>query len=235
LEAIKDADPDSPKFQNWVGNMFRAISAIPVPNTVEAVARARMDYIPELRGKDMTETLGNIWKFKTLGVSNADKDVVLKRDTWGRPIARTPEGANPYVYGLMDVTKSGAQKVNPHDQKLYDLYSQTQRPSIYPDPVGRSINFNGVSVELQPGDVEKLQETIGSLRRQGMERFVDSRVYSKLKPFERVLALEKIYADANEAGRKKFITSSGIYDKYFSDNAKGDVTSRSTTAILQDQ
>lgn len=232
MDAIKDADPDSPKFQNWMNNMWKAVTSIAVPNTIDSISRARMEYVPELRGATELETLGNIWKHKVMGLPADMEGLVLKRDTWGRPIPRTPAGANPYVYGLADVTKAGHQIADPHDQKLYDLYSETNRPSVYPDPIGRTVTYNGVTVELDPQDVEKLQETIGTMRRDHMEQFVDSPIYEKLDPFEKVLALEKIYQGANELGKKKFTASSSIYQKYFSSNPDKKTTSRTTEAIL---
>ncbi len=233
LEAIKDADPESPAFKNWMGNMFKAVSSVAVPNTIDAIARANMEYVPELRGKNQFETLANIWRHKTFGLPADERPLLFKRDTWGRKIPRTPAGADPYVYGLIDVTKSGKQLENRHDQALFDLYEQTERDSVYPDPVGRSLVFNKNSYELDPEDVEKMQETIGTLRRQRMEEFVDSRMYSRLDPMERVFALEKIYQGANKDGREKFISSNGIYQKYLSANPdKATVTSRSTESLL---
>jgi hypothetical protein len=236
LEALKDPDPESPKFQNWVNNMARAASTIAVPNTVEQFAKAHMEFIPELRGKDQLETIENIMRYKTFSLPAEDRGLILKRDTWGQPLRRAPKGVNPYVYGLLDLTKSGAQELNKYDQALFDLYSETHRASVWPDPIGRSITFQGVPYELRAEDVEKLQDTIGTLRRQGMEEFVGSDLYERLDPYEKVLGLEKVYQGANEAGREEFVSSSEIYQKYFSSNpdVKDAVTARSTEAILQD-
>jgi hypothetical protein len=233
LEAIKDADPESPAFKNWVQNMFRATTAIAIPSTVEAVARTQIDYNPELRGKDIAETLGNIWEFKTLQMSKDDQDLQWKRNTWGEKIARTPEGANKYVYNLLDISKMGSQKPNRHDQALYDLYNETNRDSVYPDPVGRTLTMpNGSTVELTPENFEKLQETVGHLRRQFMERFVDSPTYKRLDPFERVIALESIYENANRAGRQKFLAETNVLQDSQEANPRNKVVSRSTKGVL---
>jgi hypothetical protein len=236
LEAMKDADPDSSAWQTATQNLFRAATGIVVPAETEAIARAQMEYIPELRGTSTSETLKNIWDFKVGQLPEKDKDVVYKRDVWGNPVKRTPDGANPLIYNLVDVMKTSAKEFDHTDAELMKLYHETLRPSVYPDPVNRAIvSPEGNGYRLDPADYEKLQELEGKYRREYVEAFVkDKTFYDKFEPNEKVLALEKLYQNADKRGRDEFINSSDIYRRYFAPDSGRKPDSRSTEAIVKD-
>lgn len=236
LEAMKEADPESTIWQSATQNLFRAATAVAIPSEVEAVARANMEFVPELRGKDMKETLKNIWEFKTLQLPAEDQPMAFKRDIWGEKVKRTPEGANPYIYNLADPFKVAAKEMDEYDSQLMKLYEETRRPGVYPNPVSRVITSpSGESYKLDPDDYEKLQEIVGKYRRQGMVEFLgDTRFASGFEPYEKVLALENIYEEANSQGREEFTNSSEIHRKYFSPDAGRKPETRSTESLIRD-
>lgn len=237
LEALKEADPESPAWHNMIANLGRATMSIAVPSETEAVARARLEYIPELRGKNDFETLNNIWKFKTFQTPSEDAPLAFKRDIWGNKVKRTGDGANPYIYGLVDPLKTSAKEFDRYDAELMNLYKETSRPSVYPNPVGRAITSpTGDSYKLDPDDYEKLQEIVGKYRREAVEQFMnDKRFYDNFEPQEKVLALEKLYEDANKRGRDEFEQSSDIYRRYFSKDSGRVPDSRSTESLVRDE
>lgn len=214
LEAFKSPDPENAQFQMWAQNMFRVVSAIPVPNTVEALARAKYEFIPELKGDNLGETLGNIWNFKTMQLPH-DAQAVLKRDMWGEPLARTPLSANPYTYQFVDVTRSGRDKPDPFRQKLIELFDKTSSPDVYPSLPNRNMDFMGITVKLTPKDAEKIQEITGRNRREMAEPLVMSESWDDMEPWARVYQLRRIYDAAASRAKQEFLSEPQTIQAYF--------------------
>lgn len=225
LEMMKNPDPDSSEFQNGIQNMFRVISAIPVPNTVDAVARAEYEFIPELKGDNIWQTMGNIWKYKTFQLPEDDRTAV-KRGFWGEKLKRTPEGANPYVYGMIDISKFGATKPSEFNDRLYRTYKETESPDVYPSMAGRDITVDGVTVKLSPKDAERLQELEGNRRLELAQEFVLSDEFESIQPWARVYALKSIYSDANRSARDEFLSDPDILERYFGELMGGPSSER---------
>jgi len=219
LDALSEADPESPALQRWFGSVFRMVSSIPVPNTVEAVARAHYPYIPENRGDNLGETMSNVWRFKTFQMP-AEGGEVLKRDFWGEPIPRAPEGSDPWLRQLFDVTKTEARGEDPFKQKLIDLYQSTEAPDVYPSMPSRTAYLNGLFVRLTPEDHEQLAETVGRTRRRMAENYVLDPRWETISEPARLQILSRIYERAGSVARKRFLTNPQIYNRYF--NPRGD-------------
>jgi hypothetical protein len=214
LEAFRDPDPDSPKRELWLSNMFRVISSLAVPNTVEAVARAKYEFIPELRGDNIQETLGNIWKFKTFQLPEGE-DGITKIDMWGDPIRRAPESANPYIYQFLDVTRSGREGKDEFKQKLFDLYDKTGSTDVYPALVSKSIELADMTAKLLPQDEEAYKILVGKKRRELAEDFVLSGGTESDNPWESIYTLGRIYEAAKREATSEFLSEEKNLRQYF--------------------
>jgi hypothetical protein len=218
LEALRNPDPEGQEMQNWAANAFRAASSIAVPNSVEALARAQYEYIPDLKGDNLTETLKNTWDFKTMQLPAGDR-AILKRDLWGEPIRRTQPGENPYINQFVDVTRTERKPANQFKQRLIDLYKQTESPDVYPSIPTRNLSIEGVTVKLDPQDYENLQAMVGSSRRQFAQMIAENPMFleSKTLPEAKILALQEAYSEGAKIGRQTFLAQPGILKKYFPD------------------
>jgi len=216
LEAMRNPDPEGQEFQNWASNTFRAITSIPVPNTVEALARAQYQYIPELKGDNLTETLGNTWRYKTLQVPEADR-ALLKRDLWGDSISRTTPGENPYITQFVDVTRAQRKPGDPFKQQLVDLYQVTESPDVYPGLPTRNITVEGITAKLTPEDYDKYQQFVGRARRQFADQIVANPRFVDVTtiPEAKILALQEAYSEGAKTGKAELLALPGVAARYF--------------------
>lgn len=232
LEAWKNGFT-GPEADAWAANMFRAASTLAVPNTVEALARAEYEYIPELRGDTLRDTLKNIWDFKTFQLPKDDR-AVLKRDLWGEPVKRTPEGVNPYIYQFVDVSKTSGKSRDQFKENLIKIFNESDNPGAYPSLPDRNMTLQGVTAKLEPKDYETLQALTGRLRRQEAEPVVLDPGFNAIPAGERVAELEKIYSTAYRDAKETLLASEEFRMKYFPELFGGTpserVTGRNTQA-----
>jgi hypothetical protein len=216
LEAMKNPDPEGQELQNWVRNAFRAVTSIAVPNSVEALSRAEYEYIPDLKGDSLTDTLKNTWDYKVMQLPEGDR-AVLKRDVWGDPVRRNPEGKNPYINQFIDVTRTETKTADPFKQRLVDLYQETGTPDVYPTLPQRNLSVEDVTVKLTPQDYEDYQEIVGKLRRQYAERIVNDPRFNAAStiPEQKIMALKAAYAEGAKAGKQQFLARPGVGLRYF--------------------
>lgn len=204
LEALKDWETFG---DNFVQNTFRAITAIPVPATAEALAKTQYKFIPELKGDTLDETLKNVWEYKTMELPQ-DARSNLKRDMWGEPLVRTPDGRNPYLYQFLDVSRAETKSPDPFKQVLLELYQQTNSTDVYPGLVGDTLSNNGVTVDLTAKDYDDLQRLVGAMRKDFAKRIVADRRFSDPKtiPENKLLALSAAYDEGAKAGKQLFLS-----------------------------
>lgn len=212
LDALKDWDEFGDKFTQ---NMFRAVTSIAAPNSLEAYAKTQFKYIPELRGDNLTETLKNVWEYKTLQLPQ-DARSNVKRDLWGEPILRTPEGKNPYIHQFVDVTKAERKQPDPFKQGLIDLYKETGTPDVYPQLPARIFQLQGNTVTLTPDDYNTLQRLTGSARREIAEAVVSDPFFTDKAtlPEEKIIALQKAYSAGAKYGKSLLIDQPGFSERY---------------------
>ena len=215
LEALKNGFT-GPEADAWAANMFRATSTLAVPNTVEALARANYEYIPELRGDTLGETFKNVWDFKTFQLPKDDR-AILKRDIWGEPISRTPPNQNPYVYQFLDVTKSQERQPDAFKASLVKTFNESDNPNTYPTPPDRNMTVQGVTVKLDPKDYENLQALTGRLRRQEVEPIVLDPEFAIIPAGERVAELERVYQSTGTEARQAMLSDEAFRMKYFAE------------------
>jgi hypothetical protein len=213
IDALQDWDNYGDRF---VQNTFKAITSIPAPSTVESVAKTQYKFTPELKGDSLGETLKNVWEYKTMQLSQ-DERANLKRDMWGKPVLRTPEGQNPYVAQFLDVTKAETKAANPFKQSLLELYQQTNSTDVYPPLVNNRISLRGITAELTPEDHDDMQEMVGRNREILATRIASDPRFSQpnLLPEQKIMALQKAYSLGAKAGQVEFLRQPGKIAEYF--------------------
>lgn len=212
LDAFKDWENYGDRF---LQNTFRAITSIPAPNSLEAFNRTQYKFIPEQKGDTTTETLRNVWDYKTGQLDQGERQN-YKRDFWGNPILRTPEGQNPYISQFIDVTKGERKAHDPFKQSLLELYQQTRSTDVYPPLVTRYVSNNGVTVELDADDYDMLQDFTGQVRESlGRQVTSDPRFASQdVIPEAKIEYLNRVYSAGAKAGKAQLFQSAGFADKY---------------------
>ncbi len=187
-----------------------------MPNTVEALARAQYQYIPELKGDNLTETLKNTWRYKTLEVPEGDR-ALLKRDLWGDSISRVTPGENPYITQFVDVTRAQRKPGDPFKQQLVDLYQVTESPDVYPALPTRNITVEGITAKLTPEDYDKYQQFVGRARRQFAEQIVANPRFQAVDtiPEAKILALQEAYSEGAKTGKAELLALPGVAARYF--------------------
>jgi hypothetical protein len=198
LEAIKSGEWD-----NWMSNTFGAIASIPIPNTVSSIAKANRENIPEVRDPDIMKRLGNVLKTK-VGLVNG---LPVKIDLWGQPIKQTPAGAaNPYVYHLMDVTKSRDITTDKLSYEVYKVWKATDNKDVIPSAPSSTVSVGkDIKIKLTPQQYERYLRSVGNARKVLSTALITNDGYDKLSDDTKVDAFQNIYKEGAKIGKLQFL------------------------------
>ncbi len=216
IDALQDWDNYGDRF---IQNTFRAITSTVAPNSLEAFARTGYKFIPEQKGDSLRETLENVWDYKTMQLSQ-DERSNYKRDFWGNPVTRTPQGQNPYIAQFLDVTKAETKQPDAFKSALLQLYQQTRSTDVYPALVTNRLTVSGdggsTTVELTPTDYDDLQDFVGQAREDYAKRIVSDPRFNadKILPEQKILALNAAYTEGAKLGKAMLIKSAGFQQRY---------------------
>lgn len=213
LEFMKEPDPEGHVFRRYIGSMFQVAATIPLPNTLDAMARARIEFVPDLQGETLAETAELILRHKLSLLPEGDA-LVLKRDGLGDPIRRAPDTANRLAFQFSDVFRKGAFAPDPIKDQLQLIFNDTGMDKVYPDIPARTVNIAGESFKLDPKDYELYVEAIGKARRRNLEALLPSEGFNRLDPIQKVALLEDAYSSATGAASAMFLNSIPIRRKY---------------------
>lgn len=199
LNAILDNKTDS-----WFAAYFETLVAIPLPNTLMAISRATREYKPEVRGDSLDERLENQLRSR-LGAFGLDKDVVFKRGLWGRKIRETPEGNTPWLYQMLDISKTRTIPDDPMPLSVYALWRRTGDNGIIPTPPTTRLTFKDQTYVLSRGQESRLQELVGQQRYDLGTKLVNNKNYPTLSEEAQIKLLKKAWAKGDEFGKKEFL------------------------------
>jgi hypothetical protein len=174
--------------QNTIVQLFEAISAVPMPNTMKAASRVVLKDLPEteaqsrydestMKYKSMGREIGNrlATKLHILRWAAAKatgrpaplrvEDVPLRLDLLGRTIPMTPAGRNPIVYHLIDTPKANQIQYEPLIQEVDRVYRATNRRDVIPSrPSGTLTNpRTGQKIPLTEQNLQRWGEIQGLL------------------------------------------------------------------------
>jgi hypothetical protein len=199
LNAIKGDEYEQNK---WAANTFRAITSIPIPNTINSISRAERQNLLELNDPNLMTTFGNVLKDKLF---MAD-DIPSKIDFWGDPIKQTPGGsANKYIYHFFDVTKTRDISADPLSYEIFKLWKKTENKDVIPSIPGKTINVDDVKIKLNPKQYEELQKQIGKARKELTTAYINSPAYQTDSDEEKIGNLKDAYDEGYEEGKDFFV------------------------------
>ena len=190
----------------FVDSLFRSALSVVIPNTVSPFSRATRLNTVSVKDDDTTKRFVNIVKDR-LGVFGADKDMLPRRDFWGKPIRQTPEGANPWLYHLFDVTRSQTVPGDRLNMELFRLWRETGDSSALPSMPSRGemrafgVRFEPLSAELH----DELAERIGHKRWVGAKKLVELPGWGRLSNEDQIKVLGLIYNKGMEIAKHEFI------------------------------
>lgn len=204
LDALQDKTGN--KIDKWLENMFNVVASVPLPNTLNAIQRSREEYLPQTKGDDLTETLGNLIKAKTFNT----KDLPIRVNMWGNKIKRTPEGANPIAYQLFDVSKYKNIEDDKVTQELYKMYTETNNADVLPPEVQGSFTEKKQTYKLNVRDKIEFETVVGEERRKAIETLLDSTEYKNADTEDKITKIKSAYSKGGAIGKKKYTDKKGI-------------------------
>jgi hypothetical protein len=202
---IKSVQND--QLDNWFTTWLTGISAVALPNTLATVSRAMRDAKPEFRNDHALQAVGNKLNEKAnkLGFSvPAGKDtkaLPVKVDLWGRPMAETPAGANPFVYHFFDITRKREIPNDPVSIELYGIWRRTTDNAVFPSLPERMVTVRGQQKE--PLTYEQYQEYatfIGQERRKAVETLINRPEWINKTDQEKLRHLKRYYDHGRDRG-----------------------------------
>tara|TARA_R110001606_G_scaffold2860_4_gene12387 strand:- start:938 stop:3472 length:2535 start_codon:yes stop_codon:yes gene_type:complete len=192
--------------EKWFENTFRSLSAIPLPNTLSSIHRSVREYMPNIRTNSVEK------KFKYILMDRLfDTDgIPIKIDLLGNKIPQTPEGADEWIFNMLDFTKkqkSRDQLVLNEIYRLYELQEQSdvipgfpQRikkiPTRHPETGAKVTGWNPEKEEEYRRGLQEIQEVYAQKRTVMLERLFNSDSYQSLengKKEKKVIELLKDY------------------------------------------
>lgn len=195
LDAVKSGDYDT-----WISNTLNAITSVAIPNTITAFNRASRTNLPELRDPDLMTRLSNVMKGKVF----MGDDLPSKVDLWGNKIKQTPEGRNPWMYHLFDVTKNREIAADQLSFEIYKLWRESNSAEAIPAVPSAKISYEGEKFKLNAKLYELYQMEIGQTRAALVRTFIESDDYKSVDTFEKIDMLKDLYEEGFEYGKEAF-------------------------------
>ena len=190
LLSVLSGDADERTIDRWFENTFRSVTAIPLPNTLSALHRSIREYMPNLR----TNSVENKFRYILMDRLFSTDGVPIKIDMLGNKIPQTPEGANKWIYNLLDFTKtqdSRDQFILNEIYRLYELQEEADLipgfptkiqkiPTKHPETGAKITGWDAQKEEEYRRGLQDIQEVYGKNRAEILERLFRSDSYQTL-------------------------------------------------------
>jgi len=185
----------------WLTNTFRAVSSIPLPNQLASIARAQRDYLPDYRDEDLSVQFKNVMDDKIFFLRKETPSDQIRVDLWGRKIAQTPDGADPYMYHLgLDPLRNTTAREDNLSFEIYELYKRTgdarSIPSMVDDNFLHTYKGEKRRFNMTVAQTNRLQGIVGSIRQIKAQKLVESPRWQVMDDEQRIDELSSIYRDA---------------------------------------
>lgn len=199
LAAKAIADQDYGQLNKSFGSVW--VSAA-LPNQLFSVNRARNKYLPDTRGQDDFINALKIAAQERNPLINMNQIYPYRYDPLGKPIQRTPDGAQPWVYHLFDPTKTAKVSADPAWNLIGRLYEKTGDASVIPSMPSRNL----AGQKLAPFEYERMMQLVGEERMRRVNDWaLNNQNWGRYNDQQRVKVLEKAYREGSEIGRRRFI------------------------------
>jgi hypothetical protein len=211
LNAISKEDYDS-----YLESLYGTISSIPFPNTLQAFNKASRENMIDTRTDNSLQLFANVIKSKMPEFAReavGAEELPLKRDMWGNPIKQTPEGANPFLYNFLDVTRSRMVPSDDTNLSLYKLWKETNNPDTLPSVPSRNVMDKKVTYKLDENQYAIYQEYVGQRRKALVDKLFESPTFDGMEPDFKIKALQRAYERGAEDGKRQFLNYNREYLK----------------------
>jgi hypothetical protein len=203
LNAIAKEDYDS-----YLESLWGTITSIPFPNTLQAFNKASRENMIDPKTDDSLQLFKNVLKSKMpefMREAVGADELPLKRDMWGNPIKQTPEGANPFLYNFLDVTRSRTVPSDDTNLALYKLWKETGNADVLPSIPDRNVTDKKTTYKLDENQYSIYQEYVGQRRKALVDKLFESITFDGMEPEFKIRALGKAYDRGAEDGKRQFL------------------------------
>lgn len=190
-------------FDDVLRNMENILVSVPLPNTLTAASRATSPSKVVIKDDSKLKELDNLIQ-QRLRVFGGGKNLPVKRGIWGEPIPETPEGANPFAYHFLDITKGQQVTQDPASVEIYRLWRRYNDPSVIPTPPSASMEINGERFVLNPTQQQSLGASVGQRRKFIVDQLVQNPNWSKLDDEAKRRMLKRAYESGARIGKLEF-------------------------------
>lgn len=203
LNAISKEDYDS-----YLESLYGTISSIPLPNTLQAFNKASRENMVDPKTDDSLQLFANVLKSKMPEFAReaiGAEELPLKRDMWGNPVKQNPEGANPFLYNFLDVTRSRVVPSDESNLALYRLWKETGNADALPSVPSRNVMDKKITYQLDESQYAIYQEYVGQRRKALVDNLFQSATFDGMDADFKIKALEKAYDRGAEDGKRQFL------------------------------
>ena len=203
LNAISKEDYDS-----YLESLYGTISSIPFPNTLQAFNKASRENMVDPKTDDSLQLFANVLKSKMPEFAReaiGAEELPLKRDMWGNPVKQNPEGANPFLYNFLDVTRSRTIPSDESNLALYRLWKETGNADALPSVPSRNVMDKKITYQLDENQYAIYQEYVGQRRKALVDNLFQSATFDGMDADFKIKALEKAYERGAEDGKRQFL------------------------------
>ena len=203
LNAISKEDYDS-----YLESLYGTISSIPFPNTLQAFNKAGRENMVDPKTDDSLQLFANVLKSKMpefVREAIGAEELPLKRDMWGNPVKQNPEGANPFLYNFLDVTRSRTIPSDESNLALYRLWKETGNADALPSVPSRNVMDKKITYQLDENQYAIYQEYVGQRRKALVDNLFQSATFDGMDPDFKIKALGKAYERGAEDGKRQFL------------------------------
>ena len=199
LEAIRTGRADQA-----IQGIESVILSVPVPNTVSAVSRATSGNKVEVKDDNKLKEFSNLVE-QRLRVFGIGKDLPVKRGIWGEPMKETPEGANPWAYHFLDITRGQQVTQDPVAVEIYRLWRRYNNAAVIPTPPSKSLEIDGQRYELTTAQQGELASQVGPIRKQIADSLVQNPNWQELSDEQKSRMLQRAYETGLRIGKQEFL------------------------------
>lgn len=199
LEAIRTGRADQA-----IQGIESVILSVPVPNTVSAVSRATSGNKVEVKDDNKLKEFSNLVE-QRLRVFGTGKDLPVKRGIWGEPMKETPEGANPWAYHFLDITRGQQVTQDPVAVEIYRLWRRYNNAAVIPTPPSKSMEIDGQRYELTTAQQGELASQVGPIRKQIADSLVQNPNWQELNDEQKSRMLQRAYETGLRIGKQEFL------------------------------
>jgi hypothetical protein len=216
LETIQKSD-DPNAVSRWASNYWKVYTGMVLPATLRDVLSAQWDYMPDPQtGRQsfdetaITLSIRQAANHMKMRLPGGAASLPPRRDLYGRPVAGTPEGANPVVYHLFDPLRSQTIPDDAVVRELDRLVRATNASEHLPSRPARTLELLGRKFVLSDRLYDRLKELIGAYRLNATQNLMRAPSWERLPDAAKVGILKSINEESAGIARLKAAFEFGL-------------------------